>query len=287
MFVEKFKADKEGRLSKLLVDRYSKLSYNYIQKLFRDKDIKINGKRVSADCEIFIGDEILFFVKDVDSIKSYKFIYEDENIIVLNKFHGIEVISESGEFDLVQQIKRDKNIDIFPVHRLDRNTKGLVIFAKNIDAKKELDEGFKNRTFEKYYLAEVYGEVDKREGGLVAYLKKNASNALVEISDVPKQGYDKIQTNYKIIKTKPDSSVLEVELITGKTHQIRAHLAHIGHFIIGDDKYGNCKINQKMHKKYQNLIANRLKLHFSKNSKLFYLNDKVFEIDLNEIDFLK
>jgi len=287
MFVEKFKADKEGKLSKLLVDRYSKLSYNHIQKLLRNKDIKINGKRISSDCEVFIGDEVVFFVKEIDSIRSYKLIYEDENIIVLNKSHGVEVVSENGDIDLVCQIKRDKNIVIFPVHRLDRNTKGLVIFAKNIDSKKELDAGFKNRTFEKYYVAEVFGEVEKQEDELIAYLKKDSANALVEILDNPNQGYDKIQTNYKLIKTKPESSILEVKLITGKTHQIRAHLAHIGHFIIGDNKYGNYKINQKMHVKYQNLIANRLKLRFLKDSKLYYLNDKTFEIDLSEIDFLK
>lgn len=287
MYVEKFNSGSDGKLSKILNDRYSKFSYSMVKSLIKNKDIKINQKRVSSDCEVLSGDEIMIYLKSADIVRSYEEIYEDENILIVDKFCGIEVVSEDGDLDLLTQIKQDKKCEVYAVHRLDRNTQGLVILAKNLEAKKELDFGFSERLFDKYYLAWVYGDFDKDKKKLKAYLKKNSKHSIVEISDKKLIGFEPIETHIEVVKSLDETSIVKVKLVTGKTHQIRAHLAHIGHPIIGDEKYGNIKINQKYKKKYQNLTAFSIKLHFSENSKLYYLNNKTFEIDKNKIDFLK
>ena len=171
---------------------------------------------------------------------------------------------------MVKLIKLEKSIDLFAVHRLDRNTEGIIIFAKNIESKKELELGFKNHKFEKFYLAHSYGVFEKKSDQMIAYLKKDNKKSLVYISDKKEVGYEKILTNYKVVNQLKNSAVIEVELLTGKTHQIRAHLAHIGHFIIGDEKYGDSKINKIFKRKYQDLISFRLILHFSKTTILSY-----------------
>ena len=282
MRVEKFDTSIKGKLSSVVKDKYPNLSYNKIQKIIREKDIKVNRKRVGKDIDVAVGDEIILFINE--DLSFYEIVFEDENILVVNKKRNIEVVSETDN-DLVKQIKADKKIDVFAVHRLDRNTEGLVVFAKNEVAKNELDVGFKGRLFEKFYLALCYGVFEKKSEKLIAYLKKDQKNSLVDISDCLEFGYEQILTNYRVINQGDEVALVEVELLTGKTHQIRAHLAHIGHFIIGDEKYGNKEINQKHKKKYQNLIAYKLILHFSKNSKLFYLDNKCFEIDKKKISF--
>lgn len=286
MRVEKFIVKKTGKVSRLISEKFSIVSHNLIQKMLRNKDIKINGKRISNDCILNEGDEVVFYFLDSLLSKYYDVIFEDENIFVINKKRGIEVVSET-EKDLVEIIKEDNKVDVYAVHRLDRNTEGLVIFAKNLDSKKELELGFKNRTFEKYYIAHVFGVFEKSSDNLIAFLKKDEKKSIVEISDIKKDGFDKIQTNYKLLMQFENSSVIEVELVTGKTHQIRAHMAHIGHFIIGDEKYGDSRINKDFKRKYQNLISFKLILHFLKKSKLYYLNNRIFEIDKNKISFLK
>ena len=287
MRVEKITVNKTGVLSKVIANELSYISYNLIRKIIRKKDIKVNGVRVSKDVVVNEGDCVCVYINE-QSLNFYDLFFEDENVIVVNKKRYIEVISDEG-CNIVELLKKDLNCnEIYAVHRLDRNTQGLVIFAKNIDAKKALDKGFKNRTFEKYYLTEVYGYFDKKQESLSAYLKKDPVNSFVLVSDLKiDKEYELIKTNYKVVQQRDGSAVLEVELITGKTHQIRAHLAHIGHFILGDEKYGDNKINKKLGIKYQNLIAYKLILHFSNDSCLSYLDNKIFEIDKNNIDFIK
>ena len=170
-----------------------------------------------------------------------------------------------------------------PCHRLDRNTSGLVLFAKNADSLQILLSKFKIREIEKYYLCKVFGIPKKISQNLTAYLFKDNSKSLVYISDTPKKGYSKIITSYRIISTNKDNntSILEVCLHTGKTHQIRAHLAHIGFPIIGDGKYGKNDINKKFNKKAQMLYAYKLKFNFNSNSGILdYLSGKEFEIPI-------
>lgn len=282
MNVEKFHAIKQEKVSLAISKKYPSISYSLIQKLFRNKDIKINGSRISKDIVLNVGDEVCFFVKN-DVIKKLEIVYDDDNIVVVFKHRGVETVSEESE-DLLTMVSNQLGKKCFAVHRLDRNTEGLVVFAKNEMAKKELDVAFKNRTIEKYYLALVYGLFSKKQDNMVAYLKKDSIKSLVYISDKKQKGFDRIQTNYKVIHESENSSIVEVELVTGKTHQIRAHFSHIGHFVVGDEKYGDSNINKLFMKRYQCLCAYKIVFHFD-NGELSYLNGKEICLDKSKIDF--
>lgn len=282
MNVEKFYAVRQEKVSTAISKKYPSISYSLIQKLFRNKDIKINGLRVNKDTVVDVGDEICFFVKD-DVIKKIEIIYEDDNLAIVFKRRGIETVSEDSE-DLLSLVAKQLNQQCFAVHRLDRNTEGLVIFAKNETAKKELDVAFKNRTIEKFYLTFVYGLFGKKQDNMIAYLKKDSAKSLVYISDKDQKGFEKIQTNYKVIHEFENASIVEVELVTGKTHQIRAHFSHIGHFVIGDEKYGDSNINKIFGKRYQCLCAYKIMFNFN-GGELAYLNGKEIYLDKSKIDF--
>ena len=167
-----------------------------------------------------------------------------------------------------------------PCHRLDRNTTGLVLFAKNEDSLNILLEKFKNHEIQKKYLALVYGIPKVKKARLETYLFKDNKKSIVYISDTFKTGYSKIITSYSVIKEYDNnSSLLEVEIETGKTHQIRAHLAHIGYPIIGDGKYGINSVNKDFGFKFQQLKAYELTFNFRTDSKcLNYLNGKTFSL---------
>lgn len=286
MRLEKFENTKVQKISESISKSYPSISYATIQKLLRHKDVKINGKRVSEDLRIEIGDEVTFYINELPEVKP-DVVFEDDNIIVVFKNRNLETVSETDENDLLKLIKTYLGFECFAVHRLDRNTEGLVVFAKNKESKNSLDLAFKNRTIEKHYLALVYGCFSKDSDNMIAYLKKHADKSFVEISDVKKDGFEKIQTNYKVLKSIDDKSLVDVELVTGKTHQIRAHFAHIGHFLIGDEKYGDSKINKLFKKKYQCLCAYRIIFNFKEGDCLSYLNGKELIIDKEKIDFCR
>ena len=273
---------KNQKLSKLISDELG-LGYNQIQKIIRNKDVKVSGKRISKDVDLIIGDFVEIFLSE----KPIKIVYEDDDVVVVEKPRNIETICESSEDDLITKLSEKFGGQVFAVHRLDRNTSGLVIFAKNEKAKYSLDRVIKDRKLEKFYLAKVVGVPQKSQEKLVAYLKKDAKNSRVFVSDKKQKSFEEIKTNYKVVEKDEIFSILEVELVTGKTHQIRAHLSHIGFPILGDEKYGNFEINKKYKKKYQCLSAYKLIFHFEENDYLYRLNGLVVELDKNEIDFLK
>ncbi len=279
MFVKNYECEKQTKLIKFLSDE--NLPYNLVCKAVRDKDVKVNDKRVSKDTLLLAGDKVTIYLKEE---KKIDIIFEDENVLVVFKPRNIETVSEDGD-DFLSKLKSQTNINLFAVHRLDRNTQGLVVFAKNENSKKSLDRAFKNRTLEKFYLALTYGAFACKEKTMEAYLKKDEKNSLVQISDKKLDGYEKIITKYKVLKEKDNLSLVQVELVTGKTHQIRAHLSHIGHFIIGDEKYGDTKINKKYKKHYQCLCSYKLIFHFDASDYLAYLNDKEISLNENKIDF--
>lgn len=276
------------KLNKFLLDNVPNLTYSLFCNTLRKKDIKINGKRVNKDISVFEGDEVLIYITDslLDSKVSINLntIFEDDNILIINKPSNIEVTGENSLTSVVHKKYSDYNFKPMPCHRLDRNTTGLVLFAKNETALNILLDKFKNHEIEKHYLALVYGLPKVQNKRYEAYLFKDNKKSLVYISDVPKKGYVKIITSFSVLERRKDNtSLLDVEIETGKTHQIRAHLAYLGYPIIGDGKYGKNDVNKMFCKKQQMLCSYKLKFAFSSNSGLLdYLNGKEFVLkDVN------
>ena len=226
------------KLQTFLQFNFKGLSSSMFFKTLRKKDIKVNSKRISNNIliyehdviEIYLDDKFLFSNFDLD-IK-----YEDDNILVINKPSGIEVLDNSNHnlTKIIQQNYASNTNFPYPCHRLDRNTTGLLIYAKNEESLNILNKKIEQHEILKFYKCTVVGLLNKKEDTLTDYLFKDSKKSIVYISSIPKQGYKKIITSYKVIEenTKNNLSVLEVQLHTGRTHQIRAHLAHIGHPIL-------------------------------------------------------
>ncbi len=276
----------EKKLNKVILERLPNINYPTFCKLLRKKDIKINGKRINKDMLVYENDKIeIYLPKELEETKiNLDKVYEDENILVINKPAKIEVTGSNSLTEIINKQYTNCEFKPQPCHRIDRNTTGLVLFAKNKEALEILLEKFKKHEIEKHYLALVYGIPNKKEERLEAYLFKDNKKSQVYISDIFKKGYQKIITRYTVLeKRKDNTAVLDVEIETGRTHQIRAHLAHIGYPIIGDGKYGKNEINKQFGKKYQMLCSYKLKFHFqSESGILAYLNGK--EIKLKNIN---
>jgi 23S rRNA pseudouridine955/2504/2580 synthase len=256
-------SDKTQSLKEFTENNYAQASFFWHQ-LLKSKDIKVNGKRVSGDITLYKGDVVSYYLapKQADKPAFYP-VYKDENILIVDKESGVN--SEAVFAALAREGQ------CFFIHRLDRNTKGLLAFALNERAEKALLNAFKDRQTEKKYHALCFGVFAKDTEVLTAYLKKDAGKALVKIYDKPISGGEKIITEYKVIGRFEDKTKVEVTLHTGKTHQIRAHMAYIGHPIVGDMKYGDTTRNKLENATRQQLISKRLRFFFE--GEFAYLND--------------
>ena len=265
------------KLSSFFMSSFSDLPRSVFYKLLRKKDIRINDKRISEDITVYSGDEVLVFLPDIQTHREFPIAYEDDNILVIDKPIGIAVTNEDNS--LADYLKKNYTY-IEPCHRLDRNTSGLVIFAKNEEALNILFNCFKHHEIEKHYACIVVGSMPKKKDNLNAFLFKDSKKSLVYISDVKKKGYLPITTNYQVLaySSKHNLSLLDIQIPTGRTHQIRAHLAHIGHPVLGDGKYGINDINKKFKLKAQALHAYKIKFNLSKSDLLEYLKGKEIEI---------
>lgn len=258
--------DQEQNLKEFTENHYAQASFawNY---LLKNKEIKVNGKRVDADVRIYKGDEIAYYLTPKQEQKpAFYTVYEDENVLVVDKESGVNseavfaALERAGEY--------------YFIHRLDRNTKGLLIFARNVDTEKQLLAAFKEKRVEKRYHALCVGSFPKSADTLTAYLKKDAARSLVRVTDSSVKGGEKIITEYKVLETFDGLTRVEITLHTGKTHQIRAHTAHIGCPIVGDMKYGNTLKNKALNCARQCLVSKILSLDVQ--GKLAYLSGKTW-----------
>lgn len=298
------KNDAEQRLDKFLQKRFrtmpKKMMYMYIRK----KCVKRNGKKCAINETLHEGDVLTFYIRDeffeAAEKKHYDFlkaptklaiIYEDNNLLLLDKKPGViahpdktyhfdslvsrvqHYLYDKGEYDP----EAEKAFAPALVNRIDRNTGGIVIAAKNASALRILNQKMKTREIEKYYLCLLYGKPKQDCATLHGFLTKNESKNKVTIHQEMVEGAKEIYTKYRILDFDNTYSLAEIELLTGRTHQIRAHMASIGHPLVGDGKYGRKKAPEGF--PYQALYSYKLVFHFTNDAELLhYLNGKEFTV---------
>lgn len=307
------KNDAGQRADRFLSKAYPNLKTTLVCKLMRKKRIKLNGAKAEPNTILKEGDVFRFYLseellskkavekKDISSDISV--IYEDENILLCDKPCGLVVHedNENSQDTLINRIlcyleekgeyKPENEQSFVPalVNRIDRNTSGIVIAAKNAEALRILNQKLRDREIEKLYLCAVFGKPAQKEAVLTAYLKKLSDENRVVISDIPKQDFLTIKTKYRVLESKEDLSLLEVDLLTGRTHQIRAHFAHIGCPLLGDGKYGSNEQNKPYKAKFQALCSYKIRFKFTTDAGILeYLNGKEFKVnDIRGLWFMK
>ncbi len=283
------------RLDKYLGKYFEKAGKSFIYKMLRKKNITLNGKKAEGSEKLNEGDVIKMFLAD-ETIEKFSqhitientgyaiqekkeelsILYEDDNVLIINKPAGMlsqkarpddislvehitSYLLDSGQFNAEQMKGFRPGIS----NRLDRNTSGIIVAGKSLEGLQVMGELFKERTLDKYYYCIVKGVVEKKEQ-IEGYLYKNHSHNKVTISKEPKEGSEYIKTQYEPVKRSEDYTLLRVKLITGRSHQIRAHLKSIGHPIIGDGKYGDVRVNKYFKKnfKLKHQLLHAAELHF-------------------------
>lgn len=286
--------EKDGlMLSQLLMQTAADVPLWAIWEAIRKRDVRIDGTRVSGDVRVHAGQEIrVFWPKAVVSgmqqekpLPLPEIVFEDARVLLINKPQGVQSQNEdnplAGDSALTRVLsylktRGEQTDQVHLCHRLDVQTGGLLLFAKDDEAFESAMRAFSERTFRKFYTCRVKGCPAKREAVLHAWLRKDAQISRVSVTDYPARGALDIMTGYRVLQAE-ENALLEVELMTGRTHQIRAHLAHIGHPILGDDKYGDRMLNRKLGVRRQLLWATRLV--FQADGALSYLNGRSFSVD--------
>ncbi|MBQ9786356.1 MAG: RluA family pseudouridine synthase, partial [Clostridia bacterium] len=212
-------AKKQDRILKILERECQTVIYSALVKALRQKDVIVNGARVKENIVVPAGSSIVVYVDDSSEKKNmFEIVYEDDNVVFINKSSGIETCD--GVYNVVDECLKQNKV-IFPVHRLDRNTKGLLVFAKTVEVQNELIAQFKKGNVAKLYYAEVYGTPEQKHKVLKGYLEKNKDESSVKIYNSKKPNSSEITTEYSVIKSSGNTSLLSVKIKEGKTHQIR------------------------------------------------------------------
>ncbi len=237
-----------------------------IRDLFAKKDVRLNGKRVPPDALVQPGDTLCVFAPG-DAPDLQEIIFEDASYIIINKRQGV---ATQGEASAEAQCAAHTGAPVFACHRLDVQTGGLLLLAKHEAARAAAEAAFRDHTVQKTYRAVVVGCPSPRDAALHAYLRKDADAARVRIFDAPAPHALPIETRYRVLESGSGIARLEIDLITGRTHQIRAHLAHIGHPVLGEDKYGDREANRRYGARKQKLWATGLMLW---DGRRFWVNE--------------
>ena len=306
------KNDSGQRLDRFVGKCVPSLPSSLLHKYIRTKRIKVNAKGAKAEHKLSVGDAVQLYINDeffeapseeneylrITDV-SLDIVYEDDNILLVNKKAGV-LCHSSGGFShgtLIAMIQaylyakrewrpREEN-SFAPAlcNRIDRNTQGIVIAAKNAESLRILNEKIKNREIDKFYLAAVHGSPDKPAGRLEAYIFKDSVQNQVYVSKSSTPGAKSAITEYKTIASSGGLSLLECRLITGRTHQIRAQLADVGHSLLGDGKYGSERQNKPFGERFQALCSYKLIFAFKTDAGILeYLNGQRFKID--QVDFV-
>ena len=304
------KNDAGQRLDRFLAKAVPLLPASLAQKYIRLKRIKRNNARVNRDDRLNEGDVLQLYINDeffeaprednaylTVTTPKLHIVYEDEHILLVDKKPGVAVHPHDGaEYGrtLIDHIQaylyakrewRPREENAFTpalCNRIDRNTGGIVIAAKTAEALRILNQKIKDRELDKRYLAIVEGTPKPQKGVLKGYLFKDAVKNRVFVTDSPQNGAKSCETRYQVLQSRNGLSLVECELITGRTHQIRAQFAHAGHPLLGDGKYG--KLNKQYDRNYQALYSYRLTFTFTTDAGcLAHLNGKSFQVE--KVDF--
>jgi 23S rRNA pseudouridine955/2504/2580 synthase len=298
--------DAQQRLDRFLGKAVPALPDSLLQKYIRTKRIKVNGRGVKRDTRLQEGDVLQLYISDEFFQKPREeeawrkvgeprldIVYEDENILLADKKPGV-LCHSAGQWEyntLIAHIQaylgrkgewdpRAENAFAPALcNRIDRNTGGIVIAAKNAEALRILDERIRSREIDKYYLCAVFGYPSPSAGILEGFLFKDAKKNQVYVTDSPRPGALTAATEYRTLATRAGLSLLECRLLTGRTHQIRAQMAHAGYPLLGDGKYGSERRNKPYGEKGQALYSYRLRFSFTKDAgRLGYLGGREFSV---------
>ncbi|MBQ7330220.1 MAG: RluA family pseudouridine synthase [Oscillospiraceae bacterium] len=304
--------DAGQRLDRFLAKAVPLLPASLAQKYIRLKRIKLGGARVQRDTRLKEGDVLQLYINDeffdkpredngflTVATPKINILYEDEHILLVDKRPGIAVHPHDGAeygrtlIDHIQAYLYQKKEWVPRLenaftpalcNRIDRNTGGIVVAAKTAMALRVMNQKIKDRELDKRYLAIVEGTPRQKEGSLKGYLFKDAKKNKVFVTDQPQPGAKTCQTNYKVLASANGLSLVECELITGRTHQIRAQFAHAGHPLLGDGKYG--KLDKRFDRNYQALYSYKLGFRFTTDAEdLAYLDGKTYQVD--KVDFVE
>jgi len=304
--------DAGQRLDRFLAKAVPLLPASLAQKYIRIKRIKCNGARAERDTRLKEGDVLQLYINDeffdkprednaylTVATPKLNIVYEDENILLVDKRPGLAVHPHDGAeygrtlIDHIQAYlyqkrewspRGENSFTPALCNRIDRNTGGIVIAAKTAEALRVLNQKIKDREMDKRYLAIVEGKPRQAKGSLKGYLFKDAKKNRVFVTDTPQTGAKTCQTNYNMLASRQGLSLVECELITGRTHQIRAQFAHAGHPLLGDGKYG--KLDKRFDRNYQALYSYKLTFRFTTDAgSLAYLDGRSFQV--REVDFVK
>lgn len=304
--------DAGQRLDRFLAKAVPLLPASLAQKYIRIKRIKCNGKRAERDTRLQAGDLLQLYINDeffdqpreenaylTVATPKLNIVYEDDQILLVDKRPGLAVHPHDGAeygktlIDHIQSYlyqkrewrpREENSFTPALCNRIDRNTGGIVIAAKTAQALRIMNQKIKDREIDKRYLAIVEGSPSPREGSLRGYLFKDEKKNRVFVTDSPQPGSKTCQTNYRLLSSRNGLSLVECELITGRTHQIRAQFAHTGHPLLGDGKYG--KLDKRFDRSYQALYSYKLTFAFTTDAEnLAYLNGKSFQVE--HVDFVE